>query len=90
MEVFKTSLAFDAETGEKLGTQADKFRIENDCLKTEVEQLKTLLAAMSTETNWCRNWFLFQTPCGSASQYIAQTMSLGTEIFGTIMIMIKP
>lgn len=88
MEVFKTSLASDAETGEKLGTQADKFRIENDCLKTEVEQLKTLLAAMSA--SWCRNWFLFQTPCGSASQYIAQTTSLGTEIFGTVMIMIKP
>lgn len=90
MEVLNSPLAFDAEAGERLGTQADKFRIENDCLKTEVEQLKTLLAAMSTERNWCRNWLLFQTPCGSASQYITQTMSLGTEIFGTTMMMIKP
>lgn len=43
---FKSSLAFDGETREKWGIEADKFSIENYCLRTEVEQLKTLLAAM--------------------------------------------
>lgn len=51
-EVLRSSLAFERETGEKLGIQVDQLVIQNNHLqtevghlKTEVDHLKTLFAA---------------------------------------------
>lgn len=40
-EVLKSSLAFERETGEKLGIQVDQLVIQNNHLKTEVGHLET-------------------------------------------------
>lgn len=58
-------------------------------LKLRLSSLKLCSLLWSTERNWWRNCLLFQTPCGSACQYITQTLRLGMEVFGTIMIMLK-
>lgn len=88
IEGFKSSLAFDGETGKKLGIQADKFRISNYCLTTEAEQLKTLIAAMEH-----REKVMEKLAPVSDTLWLSKSVHYtdpGTEVFGTIMVMIKP
>lgn len=40
-EILKSSIAFERETGEKLGIQVDQLVIQNNHLKTEVGHLET-------------------------------------------------
>lgn len=47
-EVLKSSLAFEGETGEKLGIQVDQLVIQNNHLKTEVGHLKTMVDHLKT------------------------------------------
>ncbi|GAB0210355.1 hypothetical protein GRJ2_003501300 [Grus japonensis] len=44
-EVLKTSLTFEKEKGDKLGTRVDALMIESQSLKTENRELKMLLAS---------------------------------------------
>lgn len=87
---FKSSLVFDRETGEKLGIQVDKLGLKMIVLKLKLSSLKPCSLLWSTKRKWWRNCLWFQILCGSAGQCITQTLSLGTEVFGTITMMIKP
>lgn len=50
-EVLKSSLAFERETGEKLGIQVDQLVIQNNHLQTEVGHLKTEVDHLKTEVD---------------------------------------
>lgn len=56
-EVLRSSLAFERETGEKLGIQVDQLVIQNNHLQTEVGHLKTEVDHLKTEVDHLETLF---------------------------------
>ncbi|GAB0209414.1 insertion element IS476 uncharacterized 39.2 kDa protein-like [Grus japonensis] len=72
-EVWKASLTFEKEKGEKLGTRVDALMIESQSLKTENRELKMLLASVERREKQLQeklNLLLNQMPSSVSAKQI--------------------